>query len=136
MVNSKSMQQLLATVEDFPMNPETGSFKGIGGSVSVLGLRSLQVGFELTDGGIAIAAIDSTELKGSSAPLLLSIGDQRKLGFCIELSSKTPEYMSSAKTLDCQLKIAEMNGLLGLRLLPSHSVRSVNQMSLSRQGPI
>ena len=117
------------------MNPETGSFKGIGGSVSVLGLRSLQIGFELTDGGIAIGAIDSTELKGSSAPLLLSIGDHRKLGLRIELGSKTPEYVFS-KTLDCQLKIAEINGVLdfALYLLTLQcSVSSVKPMSLSPQ---
>ena len=108
------------SIDEFPMNSETGSFRGIGGSVTVLGLRSLQVGFELADGGIAIGDIDSTELQGSSAPLLLSIGDQRKLGLCIELGNTESVF---SRTLNCQLKIAEINGLLGLRLLPSHAHR-------------
>ena len=113
------------SIDEFPMNPETGSFRGIGGSVTVLGLRSLQVGFELADGGIAIGDIDSTELQGSSAPLLLSIGDQRKLGLCIELGNTESVF---SRTLNCQLKIAEINGLLGLRLLPSH-IAMMSQIS-------
>ena len=107
------------------MNPETGSFRGIGGSVTVLGLRNLQVGFQLADGGIAIGDIDSTELQGSSAPLLLSIGHQRKLGLCIELGNTESVF---SRTLNCQLKIAEINGLLGLRLLPSH-IAMMSQIS-------
>ena len=113
------------SIDEFPMNPETGSFRGIGGSVTVLGLRSLQVGFELADGGIAIGDIDSTELQGSSAPLLLSIGDQRKLGLCIELGNTESVF---SRTFNCQLKIAEINGLLGLRLLPSH-IAMMSQIS-------
>lgn len=56
-----------------------GSFKEIGGKVEVNGACPLKVSFELDQGGMAIGDIDSAELKGSAAPLLLPIYDQRKL---------------------------------------------------------
>lgn len=49
------------------------------------------------------------ELKDSQAPLLLSIGDQKKLGLCIELGAEAPDYVFS-RALNCLLKIAEVNG--------------------------
>ena len=45
----------------------------------------MNVGFELCEGGIAVGELNSTEIKGGKAPLLLSISDQRKLGLIVEL---------------------------------------------------
>ena len=98
---------------------DLGSFKGIGGKVEVNGTRHLNVSFELDEGGMAIGDIDSMELKGSSAPLLLSIMDQRKLGLVLDLGPEIPDYVYS-KTLKANLKVASLNGLMGVRLLPAH----------------
>ena len=67
----------------------------------------MSVGFELSGGGIAVGTLFSTELKGSDAPLLLSMSDQRKLGLTLELGEGGD-------------KVVATNGLLGIRLLPSH----------------
>ena len=99
----------LEDLEQFPLLPEDGGrFKGIGGHITTSGIRSLDVSFEL-DGGV--------ELCDSDAPLLLSITDQRKLGLKVDLAEDGDRVYSAR--FGAYLKVADMNGLLGIRLLPS-----------------
>ena len=86
--------------------------------MEVNGCRQMSVGFELSGGGIAVGTLFSTELKGSDAPLLLSISDQRKLGLTLELGEGEDKVYSSH--LQEYLQVVATNGLLGIRLLPSH----------------
>ena len=66
---------------------------------------------------MAVGEIDSIELENSDAPLLLSISDQRKLGLTVTLGEQDRVYSS---TLQAELIVTNMNGLLGVRLLPKH----------------
>ena len=105
--------------ESFPLTAETGGgFRGIGGSITTTGSRAMNICFELEQNGMAVGAIDSIELEGSDAPLLLSISDQRKLGLTVQLSQDGDRIYSS--TLGSYLVVEELNGLLGIRLLPQH----------------
>ena len=99
-------------ITDSHLRQETCSIKGISGSVSTQGLRRLEVCFELED------ALDSTELSNSDAPLLLSIRDQRRLQLQLDLTGDTSTVYS--KLFGGNIKVTEVNGLLGLHLLPSH----------------
>ncbi len=106
-------------MDQLPLLPEGGgSFKGIGGHISTSGTRNLDVSFELDEeSGFAVGDLSSVELCDSDAPLLLSITDQRKLGLSVELSEAGDRVYSAR--LGAYLKVADMNGLLGIRLLPS-----------------
>ena len=105
---------------DSPIRQETCSIKGINGAVSTQGLRRLEVCFELEDatGAFAVGTLDSTELSNSDAPLLLSIRDQRRLQLQLDLTGDTSTVYS--KLFGGNIKVTEVNGLLGLHLLPSH----------------
>ena len=98
------------------------TFKGINGPVGTQGVvRRLEIGFELEGEhhDVAIGTLDSMELTGSDAPLLLSIQDQRRLQLSVDLSGDGPVKVHS-KQLGGNLKVTEINGLLGIHLLPSH----------------
>ena len=113
-------QAIDATADDFPLTSDESCIKGINGQVTTLGSRRLQVGFSLEgDGGIAVGTIDSMELQGSDAPLLLSIHDQRRLELQMELSPQHPDRIYSKK-LGGYLEVVSANGLVGLHLLPAH----------------
>ena len=134
------MQRYFETVQgDFsascPLVRDEGHFNGIGGKVETCGLRHLNVGFELLDDGIAVGLIVSTELKGSDAPLLLSIEDQRQLGLCVELAADEDRVFST--TLSEHLKVTRVNGLLGIHLLPAHvAMLSVNVEEKKPSSPL
>ena len=94
-----------------------GSFRGIGGKISTNGVRHLHVSFELEDGGLAVGDLNSAELADSDAPLLLSVADQRQLGLVLERDDSGDRVYSRA--LKNYLKVNRINGLVGIRLLPS-----------------
>ena len=74
---------------------------------------------ESKEDSFAIGTIDSTELCNSDAPLLLSIKDQRRLQLQVNLGDEnTPDKVYS-RLLGGYLKVTDLNGLLGLHLLPS-----------------
>ncbi len=77
----------------------------------------MDVSFQLDDGGMAVGDLHSIELMNSDAPLLLSITDQRKLGLVVTLGVDGDKVYS--EKLDAYLMVTQMNGLLGVRLLPS-----------------
>ena len=110
--------QIATSTPEIPLDDQCStSFKGIGGIVNTNGVRHMNVCFELEDGGLAVGDLKSTELKDSEAPLLLSIADQRKLGLSVQLADTGDKVFSSR--LNGYLKVAEINGLLGIRLIPS-----------------
>ena len=110
--------QHAAGIEVIPMSADEGSsFRGIGGKINTNGTRHLNVGFELKDGNMAVGDLHSVELQDSDAPLLLSINDQRKLGLQVHLTDEGDEVYSTR--LGANLCVADYNGLLGIRLLPS-----------------
>ena len=110
--------QQAAGIEVIPMSADEGSgFRGIGGKINTTGTRHLNVGFELKDGNMAVGDLYSVELQDSDAPLLLSINDQRKLGLQVHLTDDGDEVYSTR--LGANLCVADYNGLLGIRLLPS-----------------
>ena len=106
-------------ISDYPVRQETCSIRGISGNVSTQGIRRLEVCFELKDahGSFAVGTLDSTELSNSDAPLLLSIRDQRRLQLQLDLTGDTSTVYS--KLFGGHIKVTEVNGLLGLHLLPS-----------------
>ena len=115
----KWLKRYMSTVDQhhFPLEPDHGGgFRGIGGAINTTGVRNLDVCFEIGD-GMAVGEIDSIELENSDAPLLLSISDQRKLGLTVTLGEQDRVYSS---TLQAELIVTNMNGLLGVRLLPKH----------------
>ena len=105
-------------VDGFRLSEDLGgSFRGIGGKISTNGVRHLDVSFELEDGGLAVGDLNSVELADSDAPLLLSVADQRQLGLVLELDDSGDRVYS--RTLKNNLKVNRVNGLVGIRLLPS-----------------
>ena len=103
---------------DVPITPDEGNtFKGIGGQIATGGIRHMNVSFQLDDGGMAVGDLHSIELMNSDAPLLLSITDQRKLGLVVTLGLDGDKVYS--EKLDAYLTVTQMNGLLGVRILPS-----------------
>lgn len=115
------MKAIGSSVDNFPLRQEPSTFKGINGPVGTQGVRRLEIGFELEGEhhDVAIGTLDSMELTGSDAPLLLSIQDQRRLQLSVDLSGDGPLKVHS-KQLGGNLKVTEINGLLGIHLLPSH----------------
>ena len=102
---------------DLSLNQGSGSFKGVGGQVQVNGRREIPVMFRLQNGELAKGTIHSTELKGSEAPLLLSMGAQKKLGLVID----TEEGTVFSKFFKSDLEIVDRDGLPGICLIPNLS---------------
>ncbi|OLP82755.1 Ribosomal RNA large subunit methyltransferase J [Symbiodinium microadriaticum] len=90
------------------------SLNGIGGRVKALGKRTLSIAIQLADGSLATGVIQSTELEGSSAPLLLSYGAQRQLGFVLDVGAGTVY----SKVFEQRVDLIDREGLPALRLLP------------------
>ena len=65
------------------------SLNGIGGKVRALGKRTLHIAIQLADGSLATGTVESTELEGSTAPLLMSCRAQKQLGFVLDLEEHT-----------------------------------------------
>ncbi|CAK9065052.1 unnamed protein product [Durusdinium trenchii] len=88
-----------------PLEPVSGGgMRGIGGSMKLSGQRTLELSFELENGNFARGTMTSFEIEDSDAPLLLSIGTQRQLGFVIDLNKKTVD----SEVLGSQVKLGEI----------------------------
>ena len=89
-------------------------FRGIGGgSVVSHGVRTAPVGLQLHSGECIEGIVESAELEGSNAPLLLSAKAQKALGLAHDVSEGT----CFSKVLKDYLDIVQLpNGLHGLRL--------------------
>ena len=98
---------------------ETPSVRGINGSIQTNGSRTLDLCLELLNGGLAKGQLRSTELKGSQAPLLISLHAQKALGLVIDLAAEVVH----SQALGADLKLVVKDGLLGLRLLPADDLR-------------
>ena len=109
---------LLVTGQDAPPLEEDqgGGFKGIGGGTKTAGARQLQLCLELASGGLAHGDLRSVELVDSSAPLLLSLEAQRRLGLVLDLNRD----VAYSQTLDQELRLVHYNGIFGIRLLPGN----------------
>ena len=96
------------------------SLVGIGGTSSSLGTRVLYVALETLEGPKVPGEISSTEIQGSTAPLLLSLQAQQDLGMVIDLVAG----IIHSRTLAVTFKAIRMprNRLLGLRLIPGDFV--------------
>ena len=104
--------------DQFPLDAdEGGGFRGIGGTINTTGVRDMDVCFEIED-GMAVGNFQSVELEGSDAPLLISLADQRRLGFTLTLDGEKGDKIYSAR-LGAHLVLTEFNGLIGIRLMPS-----------------
>ena len=90
--------------------------RGIGGNMKLSGQRTLELSFELENGNFARGTMTSLEIEDSDAPLLLSIGTQRQLGFVIDLNKKT----ASSEVLGSQVKLVNRGGLMAIPLLPGY----------------
>ena len=92
------------------------SFHGIGGAVQTAGMRTIPLVLEMINGQYAQGTLRSAELRGSHAPLLLSLAAQRHLGLVLDVCAET----AHSQTLGCDLQLVMKDGLFGLRLLPAH----------------
>ena len=90
------------------------SLNGIGGRVKALGKRTLSIAIQLADGTLATGTVQSTELEDSSAPLLMSYGAQRQLGFVLDAEAGTVY----SKAFEQHVDLVDRDGLPALRLLP------------------
>ena len=90
------------------------SLKGIGGRVRSLGKRVLRITLQLSDGTLAHGTVQSTELEGSEAPLLMSCGAQKQLGLVLDLGEQT----AFSKVFGQNLDLVDRDGLPAVRLLP------------------
>lgn len=77
------------TGKEIPLEPHHGTFTGVGGQVQVQGKRSIPVIFKMTDGSFANGVINSIEIAGGKAPLLLSTSAQRKLGLVLDFHTNS-----------------------------------------------
>ena len=94
-----------------PLEPVSGGgMRGIGGSMKLSGQRTLELSFELENGNFARGTMTSFEIEDSDAPLLLSIGTQRQLGFVIDLNKKTVD----SEVLGSQVKLVNRGGLMAI----------------------
>ena len=93
-----------------------GGFKGSGGITKTSGARQLQLCLELAEGGLAQGDLRSVELTDSSAPLLLSLEAQRRLGLVLDLNRD----LAYSQTLDQELRLVHYKGIFGIRLLPGN----------------
>ena len=73
---------------DWACEQSAPQYRGIGSaSVFTRGVRRIPLGLQLADGSNVNGTIDSAELDGSSAPLLLSVQAQRQLGMVVDLDT-------------------------------------------------
>ena len=119
----RRLQRYIHAVDQhhYPLQPDQGAgFRGIGGSINTKGFRNLDV-CSVLKLKMAWLLVKSTasriELEDSDAPLLLSISDQQRLRLTVTLGEQEKVYSASLKA---ELVATNMNGLLGVRLLPKH----------------
>ena len=102
------------------ISEECRSLSGIGGATTTCGERQLYVSFEEINGNQVPGEIVSTEIKGSSAPLLLSLVSQEKLGLVVDFAAS----VIYSKKLDMTFKAVrgKRNRLLGMKLTPAEFI--------------
>lgn len=66
------------------LHREVKTLNGIGGGTQTLGNREFYVTFENNQGQYIPGEVVSTEIKGSSAPMLLSLPSQEALGLVVD----------------------------------------------------
>ena len=98
------------------IHQEGKSLNGIGGKTETLGERELYITFENMDGQHVPGEISSTEIKGSYAPLLLSLPSQERLGLVIDFSAS--EIYSKVLGMTFKAVRGRRNRLLGLKMEP------------------
>ena len=106
------------------------TLKGIGGKVRSLGKRVLSITLQLADGTLANGTVESSELEGSEAPLLMSCGAQRQLGLVLDLEERT----AYSKVFGQNLDLVDRDGLPAVRLLPQHGDEN-QAFAMSAVGP-
>ena len=97
------------------------SLSGIGGATETQGERQLYISFEEVAGNqVPGELLVSTEIKGSRAPLLLSLVSQEKLGLVVDFAAS----VIYSKKLDMTFKAVrgKRNRLLGMKLTPAEFV--------------
>ncbi|CAE7885681.1 unnamed protein product, partial [Symbiodinium necroappetens] len=90
------------------------TLRGIGGRVQALGKRTIPISLELQDGNLTHGSIESIELEGSEAPLLLSCFAQKQLGIVLDLGNLT----AHSRLFGQDLTLEDREGLPAVRLLP------------------
>ena len=93
---------------------ERKPLQGIGGNTWTTGTRLLYLSLHGTEGERIPGEISSTEVEGSTAPLLLSIHAQQTLGLLIDFNTMT--IHSKTLNVDFEAVRGERNGLLGIRV--------------------
>ena len=102
------------------ISQECRSLSGIGGATETQGERQLYISFEEVGGNQVPGELVSTEIKGSRAPLLLSLVSQEKLGLVVDFAAS----VIYSKKLNMTFKAVRgrKNRLLGMKLTPAEFV--------------
>ncbi len=100
------------------LHQEEKELNGIGGKTKTLGEREFYIRLEVTNGAQIPGEIASTEIKGSNAPMLLSLPSQAALGLVVDFEAGTVY----SKWLEQHFKVVRgaRNRLLGLKLITHH----------------
>ncbi|CAE7485137.1 RE2 [Symbiodinium sp. CCMP2592] len=102
-------------VEPTPLEEtEATGLNGIGGKVRSVGKRTFTITLQLQDGTLAEGTVESIELAGSTAPLLLSCRAQKQMGLVLDLEEGT----AFSKKFGRHLEVVDRDGLPAVRLLP------------------
>lgn len=100
------------------LHQEEKELNGIGGKTKTLGEREFYIRLETTIGTQVPGEIASTEIQGSSAPMMLSLPSQASLGLVVDAESGTVY----SKWLEKYFKVVRgpRNRLIGLKLITTH----------------
>ena len=99
------------------LHEQRRSLRGIGGSTETLGERQFYVSFENVMGQSIPGEVSSTEIAGSTAPLLLSLPSQEALGLVVDF--ETSEIYSKLLGMSFRAVRGKKNNLLGLKMKPA-----------------
>ena len=102
------------------INQDVHSLNGIGGGSKTIGERELYITLENELGQHIPGEISSTEILGSTAPLLLSLPAQERLGLVVDFSKS--EIYSKLLKMTFKAVRGRRNRLLGLKMHPGHSM--------------
>ena len=100
------------------LHQEEKELNGIGGKTKTLGEREFYIRLETTIATQVPGEIASTEIQGSSAPMMLSLPSQASLGLVVDAESGTVY----SKWLEKYFKVVRgpRNRLIGLKLITTH----------------
>ena len=100
------------------LHQEEKELNGIGGKTKTLGEREFYIRLETTIGTQVPGEIASTEIQGSSAPMLLSLPSQASLGLVVDAESGT--VYSKWLEKYCKVVRGPRNRLIGLKRITTH----------------